>query len=48
MGTFWLFLTLVVVLVLGNALTLLSTAKKPKIPEGAKPRPYQDDDEPGW
>ncbi len=48
MGMFWLFLTLLIVLVLGNALTLLRTAKKPKIPEGVKPKPYKDDDEAGW
>jgi hypothetical protein len=45
MGMFWLFLILVIVLVLGNALTLLRTAKKPPIPEGVKPKPYKDDGE---
>lgn len=48
MGMFWLFMTLVIVLVVGNALTLLRTAKPPKIPEGAKPKPYRDDEEGGW
>lgn len=44
MATFWIILTLVIVLVLGNALTLLRTAKKPKIPQGVKPQPYRDDE----
>ena len=45
MAMFWLFLTLLVVIVLGNALTLLRTAKKPKIPEGVRSQPYRDDEE---
>ncbi|BBL73611.1 hypothetical protein [Methylomagnum ishizawai] len=48
MAMFWLFLTLLIVLVVGNALTLLRTAKKPKIPGGVRPKPYQDDDGAGW
>lgn len=49
MGMFWLFMTLVIVLMVGNALTLLRTAKKPKIPEGVKAQPYKDDkDGGGW
>lgn len=45
MGMFWFFLILVIVLVLGNALTLLRTAKRPYIPEGVKPKPYKDDED---
>jgi hypothetical protein len=45
MTLFWIFLVLVIAIVLGNALTLLRTAKKPKIPEGVKPKPYRDDEE---
>jgi hypothetical protein len=48
MGMFWLFMALVIVLMVGNALTLLRTAKPPKIPESAKPKPYRDDEEGGW
>jgi hypothetical protein len=48
MGMFWFFLVLAIVLVLGNALTLLRTAKKPPIPEGVKPKPYNKDDEDNW
>ncbi len=48
MALFWIFLVLVIVIVLGNALTLLRTAKKPHIPEGVKPKPYKDEDESGW
>lgn len=44
MTLFWIFLTLVIIIVLGNALTLLRTAKKPKIPEGVKPQPYGKDE----
>ena len=44
MATFWIILALVIIIVLGNALTLLRTAKKPKIPEGVKPQPYGDDE----
>jgi hypothetical protein len=47
MTLFWVFLVLVVVIVLGNALTLLRTAKKPHIPKGVKPKPYKDDDNEG-
>lgn len=45
MTMFWLFLGLLILLVVGNALTLLRTAKPPKIPEGVKPQPYRDDDD---
>ena len=44
MMLFWISLGLVVILVLGNALTLLSTAKKPRLPKGVKPQPYDDED----
>jgi len=43
----WLALALVLVVMLGNALILLRTARKPKIPESFKPRP-DDEDGGGW
>lgn len=39
---------LVLAVVAGNALTLLRTAKKPRIPDSVKPKPYGDEDEGGW
>lgn len=44
---FFLALALVLVVVVGNALLLLRTAKKPKIPPSFQPRPRADDDD-GW
>lgn len=44
MTLFWIFLVLVIAIVLGNAMVLLRTAKKPRIPEGVKPQPYRDDE----
>lgn len=45
----WLFfIILVIVLVVGNAMILLRTAKKPKIPDNVKPHPYDDDDDSSW
>jgi hypothetical protein len=29
----------------GNAMTLLRTAKRPRLPEGVKPQPYPEDDD---
>jgi hypothetical protein len=43
MTLFWLFLFLAIAMVVGNAMTLLRTARKPKLPEGVKPQPYTDD-----
>jgi hypothetical protein len=43
MKLFWIFFGLAVLVVLGSALMLLSTARKPKIPEGVKPQPYDDE-----
>lgn len=45
MTLFWIFLLLAISLIVGSAMALLRTAKKPKIPKGVKPQPYQDDDE---
>lgn len=45
MAMFWVILAVVVTIVVGNALVLLRTAKKPKIPETGKPKPYQDDED---
>ena len=44
MMLFWIVLALVILVVAGNAFILLLTAKKPRIPDGVKPQPYQDED----
>ena len=44
MMLFWIFLALVILVVAGNAFILLRTAKKPRIPAGVKPQPYEDED----
>jgi len=45
MGMFWIAIVLVVAIILGNLMILLRTAKKPKVPDSVKPKPYRDDDE---
>lgn len=45
MTLFWIFLILVLVLVVGNALILLRTARQPTIPKGVKPLPHRDEDD---
>lgn len=46
MTLFWIVLVLALVLVLGQALVLLRTAKPPKLPEGFESKPHrQDEDE---
>jgi NADH:ubiquinone oxidoreductase subunit 3 (subunit A) len=45
MGMFWIAIVLVVAIILGNLMILFRTAKKPKIPDSVKPKPYKDDDE---
>lgn len=47
MEIFWLALALVVLVFVGNALLLLRTAKRPKIPASYQARPRQDDED-GW
>ncbi len=37
------FILLTVIIIAGNAMILLRTAKKPKIPKSVKPQPYTDD-----
>lgn len=44
MTLFWIVFGFVILVVLGNALVLLRTAKKPRLPAGVKPQPYEDDD----
>ena len=44
MTLFWIFLALVVLVVLGNALTLLRTARSHTIPADVKPQPHDDKD----
>ena len=39
----FLFIALAILLIIGNALILLRTAKTPKIPDRVKPRPYEDE-----
>jgi hypothetical protein len=48
MVAFWLLLIVAVVVIVGSALILLRTARKPKLPGSIKPKPYGDDDEGGW
>ncbi len=40
----WFFAVLAIILIVGNAMILLHTAKKPKIPHQVKSKPYQEDD----
>jgi hypothetical protein len=47
MQIFLIVFAIVLLVVVGNALILLRTAKKPKIPNSVKPKPYEDD-EGGW
>ena len=46
MALFFIFLA--VILIIGSALILLRTAKKPKVPDSVKAQPYQDDEGSGW
>ncbi|MGR9114486.1 MAG: hypothetical protein ACU85E_01875 [Gammaproteobacteria bacterium] len=43
-----LFILLAVILIIGSALILLRTAKKPRLPGSVKAKPYQDDEDSGW
>lgn len=45
MAAFWIVLFLVIAIILGNALMLLRTARKPKIPPSVQAKPYRDDEE---
>ncbi|CAI8967546.1 DUF2897 family protein [Methylocaldum szegediense] len=45
MGMFWIGIVLVVGIILGNLMILLRTAKKPKIPDSVKSKPYKDDED---
>lgn len=45
MTMFLIVLALVVLVVLGNALLLLRTAKKPKLPDSVEAKPYSDDED---
>ncbi len=47
MSALW-FILLAVVLIVGNALILLRTARSGKLPKNIKAKPYEDDDEAGW
>jgi len=44
MTVFWMVLILAILVVAGNALILLRTAKLPLVPSGVKPQPDRDDD----
>ena len=42
----WLFFIIfAIIVVVGNAMILLHTAKKPKLPDNVKSQPYEDDDD---
>jgi len=45
MTLFWISLVIVILVVVGNAMTLLRSATPPKIPKGVKPQPYGKDEE---
>ncbi len=42
------FILLAICLVFGGVFVLLRTAKKPKLPEGFKQRPGDEEDSSGW
>lgn len=42
MALFWIILGLAILIVVGNALILLRSAKTPRTPPGVKPQPYED------
>ena len=46
----WMYIIifLALIVIVGNALLLLRTANKPKIPDSVKPHPYEDEDDSGW
>jgi len=44
----FLFIVLAVILIFGNAMILLRTAKKPNIPDAVKNKPSSDDEDTGW
>jgi hypothetical protein len=44
MEVFFVVLAGAFILIVGSALILLRTAKKPRIPPGVKPIPYDDED----
>lgn len=48
MSTFWWVLGLVFLVVVGNAMVLLRSAKSAKPPESVKPKPYDGDENGGW
>jgi uncharacterized membrane protein len=43
MEIFWVVLLIVLVVVLGNWLILLRTAKQPKVPDSVTRKPYDDE-----
>lgn len=45
MQTVLIVLFLVLAIVVGNAMVLLRTAKMPRIPDGVKPQPYDEDED---
>ncbi|QSA98030.1 hypothetical protein [Methylococcus sp. EFPC2] len=44
MDIFWLILALIVLVLVGNAMLLLRSAKSSKPPDTVKPQPYDDED----
>lgn len=47
MEMFWIVLFIVFAVIVGNALVLLRTAKKPKIPDSFERKPHEDESD-GW
>jgi len=47
MQTFLVVLGIVLLVIVGNALILLRTAKTPKVPDSVQPKPHEDDED-GW
>ncbi|HWO99987.1 MAG TPA: hypothetical protein VNL74_05095 [Methylococcus sp.] len=45
MGLFLFFTIIAFLVIVGNALLLLRTARKPRLPASVKPRPYRDDED---
>ncbi|QXP87651.1 hypothetical protein [Methylococcus capsulatus] len=45
MGSFLIFSIIAFLAIVGNALLLLRTARKPKLPETVRPRPWGDDED---
>lgn len=45
MELFLIFSIIALLVIVGNALLLLRTARKPKVPDSVTPKPYRDDED---